>query len=319
MPRVSDDNLRKDYFRTTKIKACRRFTTEKERSKWKNDYITGNKKINRMIRKKSAGFSAQGKRAKNEDYILPDPGGISPEHSLFIVCDGVGGAARGEVASKIAAESFAEFISRKWDGNIAEKIYQDALEYAEGKMDQYISQHPGARGMGTTLALVHFGSSGAAMVWCGDSRIYHIRNQTILFVSEDHSHANLLVKAGIITREEIPDHPDKNIIIRAIQGASVKKTKVDVVEQSDIRPGDYFFLCSDGIWEAVSDKTLVETCSGNGSVESKMKDLHRLCTEYSHDNFSGFLIEIDQMGKGDSGKETRPGNTEDIPFARMIT
>lgn len=272
-----------------------------------------------MIRKKSAGFSSRGIRAKNEDYILPDPGGISPEHSLFIVCDGVGGAARGEVASKIAAESFDEFISRKFDGNITGKIYQDALEYAEGKMDQYTGLHPGSRGMGTTLALVHFGSSGAAMVWCGDSRIYHIRDHTILFVSEDHSHANLLVKAGLITREEIPGHPDKNLITRAIQGATVKKTKVDIVQQNDIRPGDYFFICSDGVWEAVSDKTLLETFSGNGSVESKMLNIERLCAEQSHDNFSGFLIEIEHLDRDNSGKETRPGNAEDIPFARLVT
>lgn len=272
-----------------------------------------------MISKKSAGFSSQGIRAKNEDFILPEPAGISPGHSLFIVCDGVGGAARGEVASRMAAESFAQYISSKFDGNITEKIYQDALEYAEQKMDQYIGLYPGARGMGTTLALVHFGTSGAAIVWCGDSRIYHIRDHTILFVSEDHSHANLLVKAGIITREEIPGYPDKNLITRAIQGASVKKTKVDIVQQNDIRPGDYFFLCSDGVWEAVSDKTLLDICSGEDSLESKMKDLHRLCEEHSHDNFSGFLIEIEHLGRENPGKETRSGNAEDIPFARMVT
>ncbi len=271
-----------------------------------------------IIGKKFIGFTSKGIRPNNEDYILPSPDSFPSENDLFIVCDGVGGAARGETASKIAADSFAEFILKRNPSNFSDDLYNMALQYTEGKMDEYIRFHPSARGMATTIALIYFCRSGAELAWCGDSRIYHVRGNSILFQSEDHSQVNMMAKAGLIKKEEIVSHPDKNILMRAIQGASIKKTKIETAQLTEIFPGDYFFICSDGVWEVVSNEILAEICSGPGSIELKTDNFKQICSKYSHDNYSGFLIEIENVQNEEIQSGIVDKEEDEIPFARMI-
>ena len=270
------------------------------------------------IGKKFIGFTSSGIRPINEDYILPSPESLSAGNDLFIVCDGVGGAVRGETASRIAADSFAEFILEKSSGNFPDELFHLALQYAEESIDDYIRIHPSTRGMATTIALIYFNRSGADLAWCGDSRIYHLRGDSILFQSEDHSQVNMMVKAGLISKDEIATHPDKNILTRAIQGSSVRRSKVDTARLTEINPGDYFFICSDGVWEVVSNKILTEICSGPGSIESKTEYFKQICSQSSHDNYSGFLIEIENIQNDEIQSGIIDGEEDEIPFARMF-
>ena len=102
--------------------------------------------------------------------------------------------------------------------------------------------------MATTLTMVSVGASGITLAHIGDSRIYQFRQGEIIYQTEDHSLVNSLVKLGKISKEEALTHPQKNVIIRAIQG-SEHPTEADVVLLKDIQAGDYFFMCTDGVLE----------------------------------------------------------------------
>lgn len=238
----------------------------------------------------------KGRRSENEDYIYPH----SPEDQdgngrLFVVCDGVGGAEKGEEASKIVCESFADSL----DGleQIFNHDFERALEMAEYKIDEYIESHPDAEGMATTLALLVFDREGAKIVHIGDSRVYHLRQGQILFKTADHSLVHEMVVNNIITAEEARNHPKKNVVSRAIMGRS-RPTRMDQKTISDVQPGDYFFLCTDGILESVTDEYLASLLSSEGDDAHKMAAIAEMCHQYSKDNFSGFLIRVKNVANG---------------------
>ncbi len=243
---------------------------------------------------KPLSLNEQGKRANNEDTIYPSE--ATPENNLFIVCDGMGGAEQGEVASFIVCKSFAEYFADKKITISTQKVINDALEETQVVMDEYLEKTPEARGMGTTLTLLHLHEHGATLAHCGDSRIYHVRNEEILFCTEDHSVVNQLLKQGIITPEEAAES-NNNRITRAIQGNSVRKTKADVEQITDIRAGDYFLLCSDGVNESISDEEIPQILSTDQTDAEKLADIKNLCDANSRDNFSLYLVHIKSVEK----------------------
>ncbi len=231
----------------------------------------------------------KGQRLGNEDYIYPVSldAITANQHKLFVVCDGVGGAEKGEEASRIVCESFAESL----DGldNVYAHDFERALEMAENRMDAFVEAYPDADGMATTLALLVFDIEGAKISHIGDSRVYQIRDGQVRFKTSDHSLVNEMVINNIITAEEAVTHPKRNVVSRAIMG-SQRPTKMDTTLIADLKPGDYFFLCTDGILESVSDTALVSILSQSSTDEQKMLDISKLCNEHSRDNFSAYLV-----------------------------
>ena len=234
------------------------------------------------------GMSERGKRANNEDSIFPLQ--AHPQDSLFIVCDGVGGAAKGNIASRLVCDSFAKIFT---DVKTSEPhIIGMALQEVEQAVYNYTRANPESMGMATTLTLLHFHENGATVAHVGDSRIYQIRDGEILYRSEDHSFVQELVRSGIITPEQAATHPKRNVITRAIQGTE-NPTKADVYILQDIQPQDYFFLCSDGILESVNDGTLCEVLLAHEGNEEKIDTIKSLCEARSRDNFSCYLIQVE--------------------------
>ena len=113
-------------------------------------------------------------------------------------------------------------------------------------------------------------SDGITFAHVGDSRIYYLRQGEILYRSEDHSLVNLWVSLGKITPEEAATHPQRNVIVRAIEG-SHSSTEADVNRWTDVRAGDFVFLCTDGLLEQWSDKEIAE--EGLSRMENWMKEL----------------------------------------------
>ncbi len=255
-----------------------------------------------------------GQRENNEDSLYPKINEASNTDSLFIVCDGVGGSAKGEVASSIVCNEIpAYFIANKLISS-DESSVKLAVEKAETSIDKYLVENPMAHGMGTTLTLLHLHENGATIAWCGDSRVYQIRGEEILYKTIDHSFVNEMLKAGVITPEEAIDHPKKNVITRAIQGQSVKKAKVDVHIIDDIKKGDLFFLCSDGVLESFDDTKLVDLLSGEITLEQKAKEVKEVCEKNSKDNFTFYLVEVSKV----TGKPILKSNkAEYIPTAQI--
>lgn len=238
-------------------------------------------------------ISEKGRRFNNEDSIYPLSELVSPSQKLFVVCDGVGGAEKGEIASSLACESFQTFFSTFINGDSTHEFIQKAVQYTETRFDEYIDVHPEAKGMATTLTMAYVGESGLTIAHIGDSRIYHIRKGELIYKTEDHSLVNSLVKLGQITPEEACTHPQKHVITRAIMGSD-QATEADVALLADLQSGDYVFMCTDGVTESMTDAELLQIFA-SGSTEYIKNTIVECCSEKARDNYSFYILPIQQV------------------------
>jgi serine/threonine protein phosphatase PrpC len=243
-----------------------------------------------------------GKRENNEDSIYPKAGRATRDSRLFMVCDGVGGSAKGEQASKLACESFVAYCQQMSngfpqplnDGLLPDAAYINAaLQYTEAAFDAHLAANADSKNMGTTVTLLCLHESGITAAHIGDSRIYHVREGKIMWCTSDHSLVNDYLKAGILTPEDAVNHPQKNVITRALQGASVRPTRADVHIITDVAADDFIFMCSDGILESISDDDLCRILGDSRlAVEDQIAQIHNHCSGNSRDNFSCYLLKI---------------------------
>ncbi|MBC7571339.1 MAG: protein phosphatase 2C domain-containing protein [Spirosoma sp.] len=241
------------------------------------------------------GYSELGNRGNNEDALYPDPQHTSARQRWFLVCDGVGGAERGEIASKLAVTALDTYFHRHPVTVVTEAYVQEAVAHVEDQFNQYLTTNPQAAGMATTMTMLYLHEAGATVAHIGDSRVYQIREGSIIWCTDDHSYVNELVKAGVLSAAEAQKHPQRNIITRALQGGE-KGVKASVQILNDLRAGDYFFLCSDGVLERVSDELLENTLRDRADTnEQKMARLHGYSLGNTRDNFTAYLIQIEQV------------------------
>ena len=231
--------------------------------------------------------SETGGRANNEDAIYPAIGqAAGGTGALFVVCDGVGGAERGEVASALACEALADGMAVTGGRDV-----QEAVRCAERRFDAYLAAHPEATGMATTLTMLAFGDGGVTVAHIGDSRVYQFRDGRIVFRTEDHSLVNVWVKRGRITAEEATRHPQRHVITRAIQGSSAP-AEADVVRLTDVRPGDRFLLCTDGVTDIITDDALSSLFATHSTPEAVGRAIIDACSVRARDNFSFYIVPI---------------------------
>jgi len=248
-------------------------------------------------------FHQLGKRDNQEDARFPDEDKPQNPAPFFVVCDGVGGCEKGEVASNAVCKAFAKALAKTdWNGDFANDDFKVALNEAYDSLNDMANKDNAD--MATTLTFVCFHAGGCLVAHIGDSRIYHIRpNAGILYRSEDHSLVNALVHSGNLTPEEAERHPQSNVITRyiGITKDGQERSNATVMRITDIQAGDYFFLCSDGVLESVSDKTLLDILSMPMTDEEKMGNIARLCQD-SHDNNTAYLIPIASVENDDEGE-----------------
>ena len=242
-----------------------------------------------------------GQRDNQEDYLWPD----SPQEknkNLFILCDGMGGHEHGEVASRLVCVSIPHFLRKAYlleNCALTDDDLKTSLGYAYQQLD--LKGDEGLKKMGTTLTLLNIGHKGVTALHMGDSRIYHIRPNFsstgggkeggILYQSRDHSLVFDLYQAGEITFEEMATFPQKNIITRAMQPGEENRMRPDIVHITDVQPGDYFYMCSDGMLEQMTNEELVALLSSDISDEEKRSQLIK-GTANNKDNHSAWLIHI---------------------------
>ena len=240
---------------------------------------------------------SKGKRDNMEDCIFPYPGSANENERLYLVCDGMGGHAKGEVASKLACEALGNYFSNQTSEIITESLILGAFDKLQLVFDQYISNNSGAKGMGTTVVLAVFHSGGIAVAHIGDSRFYHYRNGRILWQTLDHSLVNEWAKQGLISKDTAINHPKSNVITRAIQGKSVREVCPDIQFITDVRANDYLLLCTDGISGGISDEELSEILGSDQDDETKLGLIKQLCEANSRDNFSAYLLRVKEIHK----------------------
>ncbi len=237
-----------------------------------------------------------------EDCIFPLLSEISNNSRVFILCDGMGGHDAGEIASTVVCETLGKSISSMLDENplFTRSELKHALDVAYDMLDA--NDTGSEKKMGTTLAMIVFHNQGVMIAHIGDSRVYHIRsgnseNETsILFQTEDHSLLNSLVKAGEISIAEAKQSVKKNIITRAMQPNS-DRPNADITEIADIQPGDWFYLCSDGMLEQeeMEDGSAIKRIFSNQVEDDEKVQILRGATSENQDNHSAIVIKVNSV------------------------
>lgn len=237
-----------------------------------------------------------GKRANNEDCISPQKGEATSNDRLFIVCDGVGGEKKGEVASEIVCTSIRDYLKSEAPVSGEEKAaIQKAIQYANENLAVYVATDAMAKRMSTTLALVLLGEQSVTAAWCGDTRIHHIRNGKVVWKSKDHSLVSELISQGELTEEEARIHPRRNIITRSLNALNFN-SNVDFHEITDFETDDYLLLCTDGLLEKVNETIICKILTDKAETD-KAKSFLSYCDGVTRDNFSMYLIRGKQVSE----------------------
>lgn len=262
------------------------------------------------------GFTEMGGRTNNEDSLYPAIDTVSADDRLFLVCDGVGGQHKGEVASELACKAIVAFYNQNPIDVIDERYMRSALDYIVEQFAIKEAEDPETHGMATTLTLLHINEAGATIAHLGDSRIYQVREGAVIRVSEDHKLVNELVRDGHITAEEAITHTQRNVITKVI--ATDRRDTPDVRIINDVQAGDYFFLCTDGVLEQLYDDLLMyhlrTTPDALLSDAEKLENIRQECIGKTRDNFTAYLIPI-QSAEG----EVKPQFKADLPMLKAPT
>lgn len=262
-----------------------------------------------MIRIKSIdGFSKQGKRDNNEDYVLFNDK-HDPDGRFIVLCDGMGGHAHGEVASQTVANTVFEYLKSLAKEEYETKDLQDALDTALSALTA-VDMYDDKKSMGTTLAVVIINKMNVLVGHVGDSRCYLFDENGIMkFRTKDHSKVAEAIEAEILTEEEAFENSHKNILTRCVMsGRNDVKIDVDLLQ---IENNDRLLLCSDGVNDAIRDKE-IEACMINRNVEDALKIINELCSLNSRDNYSAIIADLmqDEQNPIDNKSITQKVNTE---------
>lgn len=233
-----------------------------------------------------------------EDNIYPAFGKQKDSDRLFILCDGMGGHDAGEVASATVCDTMSKSVieQEKAGKAFSDSVLQTAINAAFDELDK---KDTGAvKKMGTTMTFLKLHEGGCTIAHMGDSRVYHIRpgkdaeSTKILFVTRDHSLVNDMIKIGELTPEEAKNSPQKNIITRAMQPNMERRPRADIHHTVDIKPGDFFFLCSDGMLEEMDDTNVKYFFSNAIADDKKRVEMLKKQTKDNRDNHSAIIVHI---------------------------
>ena len=192
--------------------------------------------------------------------------------AIALVCDGMGGARAGNVASTMAVELFMEEFLKPDQKDPVEEQMSHAASVANQAVFQRSSADPECAGMGTTMVAVLAGAEEAVILNEGDSRCYHINGEGIVLVTRDHSLVEDLVERGELTREQARTHPHRNLITRALGAEPV--LMADCFRQP-LAPGDCLLLCSDGLTDMLLDEEIARILSEGNRPEKQAEALVR--------------------------------------------
>lgn len=243
-------------------------------------------------------------RSGNEDSLL-----MVPDRGIFVVADGMGGHAAGEVASEMAVR----FITRELgslraldDEQVAERM-RLAIRAANGAIFQRTLTEHDKRGMGTTVTALALYGARFLIGQVGDSRGYLLRDTKLVQVTKDHSYVQEQVDAGYLTPEQARSHPYSNVITRCVGANS------DVVPDiyvGTVKPRDVFLLASDGLTGMLEDYQLAAMLSPDRQPQDEVEDLIAAANRHGGlDNITAIVVRIDSVDQAESGagEATQPG------------
>jgi len=243
------------------------------------------------------------KRQLNEDVFL-----IDEELGVYLVADGMGGHAAGEVASRLAAdEIFRGFSNRSsltqetwpehWDmqRSVAGNFLVDAVLAGHERVTNAVNRDQNLKGMGTTVVVAVHPAASRNLVVChvGDSRAYRLRHNRLEILTEDHSWVHEQVAAGFLTEEAARTHPLKNVVTQALGGSA--EPKVELLE-TEMMKGDVYLLCSDGLNSMLADDEICALLAEDVPLDDRAKKLIDSANERGgNDNITVVLLKASQI------------------------
>src|SRR5437899_7118380 len=244
-------------------------------------------------------------RSGNEDNYL-----MFPDRGIFIVADGMGGHAAGEVASEMAVRYIARelrSIRGLGDDQVADRM-RAAIRAATGASFQRTRTEHDKRGMGTTVTALGLYETHFLIGQVGDSRAYLLREGKLIQLTKDHPYVQEQVDAGYLTPEQARSHPYSNVITRCVGANS------DVIPDiylGTVKPQDLFLLASDGLTGMLEDSQLAELLAGNRMPQQQVDDLITEANRHGGlDNITAIIIRVDSVDAplADTTQTTQPGS-----------
>jgi protein phosphatase len=241
------------------------------------------------------------KRKGNEDSVF-----INAEQRLFVVADGMGGHAAGEVASKVAVDSINEFVCLTsgdeeitWPFGLDQTISYDgnrlktAIRYANRKVLEATKEKSEYEGMATTVVAVLVDVDTANVAHVGDSRVYLYSEGALTQVTSDHSWVNEQIQSGVISADQARSHPLRNVVTRALGGRL--DLAVDMQVQK-MKAGNVLLLCSDGLTTMVPDEEIASVMEkAQGDIEQMAQDLVAAANDHGgEDNITVLLLKLEE-------------------------
>ena len=239
------------------------------------------------LERMAAALSHTGKvRRTNQDawsYTL--------EAGLFVVCDGMGGAAGGEIASQTAVEAFLEHLCSTDEAARTTRGIAQAVVAANRRVQTRAVHERSLRGMGTTLvALISCGDNAVAIAHVGDSRCYRWRGSELVCLTQDHSLIAEQMRMGVLTAEQAEHSPMRNVITRAV---GTKRSIEPEVQRLAVEPGDLFLLCSDGLTRELPDAAVAVLLGRGVSLEERTRSLIEAALRAGgRDNITAILVQM---------------------------
>jgi len=240
---------------------------------------------------KFSGYSDIGKvRRENEDsFYIPNP---EDEIKLFLVADGIGGQSHGKFASMMAIEEIIKFFIKNYANYTNyNELVRDAIKCANSTVLDLASSREEFTGMGTTLVSALINNDELLLSNAGDSRCYIIRKGIISQLTVDNSYVQYLLEQGAISTEEAHNHPQRNLITKAIGLESNIDIDIDSIK---LYPGDILLLCTDGLTSMLSDEEILHIIlKKKGNIEQATESLVNSAKDNGGtDNITAILVEV---------------------------
>ncbi len=280
-----------------------------------------------MFRILAYGATHVGRERKNNE----DAFRISPESGLYLVCDGMGGHASGEIASQVAADAMVRFVSQdlhrpdlRWPIDTPSalpeesRILDAAVRVANSEVFAAASANPLHKGMGTTVVAVLAGPHRLGLVHVGDSRIYRMRDGELTQLTEDHSLLNFYIQTRPMSADQIKQFAGKNVIVRAVGLRDVVEPDVQV---QDYHAGDIYLLCTDGVMDMVDDAVIAATLEDGGDqlTQTAERLIDHALNGGGKDNITVVLLQVVKVPDASrsrlSNRATLPMDTDELVVA----
>jgi protein phosphatase len=242
-------------------------------------------------------------RENNEDkfeyYVSEDDRLLASKGAVYVVCDGMGGHAAGQIASELATKTFIDvYVNHPGDSPVT--AMTTAVVAANRWVFENAKNNPQRKGMGTTLSALVLRQDEAFTVQVGDSRVYRLRDGALEQLTQDHTWTDEAIRAGMITPEEAKNHAYKHVITRAV---GTEAQVVPEIAKFDLKADDLFLICSDGLLNHVEDPQIEEVLKGFAPADACWRLVGLALQGGGSDNTTVMIVRVDALEIPVSGEE----------------